>query len=169
MAPSSSCGHFDAGESLRLLGDPAVGITHIFCVPANYQFMGAHPRFRETNVGRLIYAGVGGAPTPDAILKTWQAQGLTLQQGYGMTETSPLVLMLDKEDAVRKAAAAGKPALHMQMRVVGEDGNDAPTGTIGELWVKGPNITKGYWQQPETTRGGDHRWLAAYRRCRAGR
>jgi fatty-acyl-CoA synthase len=156
--PAFQCGgtvvamrSFDAGESLRLLGDPDVGITHIFCVPANYQFMGAHPRFRETDFGCLTYAGVGGAPTPDAILKAWQEQGLTLQQGYGMTETSPLVLMLDKEDAVRKAAAAGKPVLHMQTRVVGEDGNDVPSGTIGELWVKGPAITKGYWKQPETT------------------
>ena len=50
---------------------------------------------------------------------TWQAQGALLQQGYGMTETSPLVLVLDKEDAVRKAGSAGKPALNMEMRVVG--------------------------------------------------
>jgi len=156
--PAFQCGgsvvvmrSFDAGESLRLIGDPGEGITHIFCVPANFQFMMAHPRFRETNVGRLTYAGVGGAPTPDAILQAWQAQGLVLQQGYGMTETSPLVLMLDREDAVRKAGAAGKPALHMEMRCVGEDGKDVPSGTIGEVWVRGPNITKGYWQQPETT------------------
>ncbi len=142
---------FDAGELLRLIGDPDEGITHVFCVPANFQFMMAHPRFAETNVGRLTYAGVGGAPTPMAILQAWEARGLVVQQGYGMTETSPLVLMLDKEDAVRKAGAAGKPALHMEMRVVGEDGKDVPRGIIGELWVKGPNITKGYWQQPETT------------------
>jgi fatty-acyl-CoA synthase len=142
---------FDPGEALRLIGDPAVGITHLFGVPANYQFMAAHPRFAETDVSRLVFAGVGGAPTPDAILETWRAQGTLLQQGYGMTETSPLVLVLDKEDAVRKAGSAGKPALNMEMRVVAEDGSDAPPGVIGELWVKGPNITKGYWQQPEVT------------------
>jgi len=99
----------------------------------------------------MTYAGVGGAPTPDTILRQWEEQGLILQQGYGMTETSPLVLMLDREDAVRKAGSAGKPVLNMEMRVVGEDGTDAPSGTIGELWVKGPNITRGYWQQPEVT------------------
>jgi fatty-acyl-CoA synthase len=142
---------FDPGEALRLIGDPAVGVTHLFGVPANYQFMMQHPRFTETDMSRLVFAGVGGAPTPDAILETWQRQGAVLQQGYGMTETSPLVLVLDREDAVRKAGSAGKPALHMQMRVVGEDGTDAPFGIIGELWVKGPNITKGYWQQPEVT------------------
>jgi fatty-acyl-CoA synthase len=142
---------FDPGEALRLIGDPRIGITHMFGVPANYQFMGQHPRFTETDLTRLVFAGVGGAPTPDAILRTWQAQGALLQQGYGMTETSPLVLVLDKEDAERKAGSAGKPALNMEMRVVGDDGTDAPPGTIGELWVKGPNITKGYWKQPEVT------------------
>ncbi len=142
---------FDAGEALRLINDPSAGITHLFGVPANYQFMQQHPGFRETDMSRLVFAGVGGAPTPDAILRTWQEQGAILQQGYGMTETSPIVLVLDKEDAVRKAGSAGKPALNMDMRVVADDGADAPRGTIGELWVKGPNITKGYWQQPEVT------------------
>jgi fatty-acyl-CoA synthase len=142
---------FDPGEALRLIGDPSVGVTHMFGVPANYQFMAAHPSFGETDVSRLVFAGVGGAPTPDAILETWRERGALLQQGYGMTETSPLVLVLDKEDAVRKAGSAGKPVLNMQTRVVGEDGREAPPGVVGELWVKGPNITKGYWQQPEVT------------------
>jgi fatty-acyl-CoA synthase len=142
---------FDPGEALRLIGDPNLGITHMFGVPANYQFMAQHPRFAETDLTRLGFAGVGGAPTPDAILRTWQEQGALLQQGYGMTETSPLVLVLDREDAVRKAGSAGKPALNMQTRVVRDDGTEAPPGTIGELWVKGPNITKGYWNQPEVT------------------
>jgi fatty-acyl-CoA synthase len=142
---------FDPGEALRLIGDPAFRITHLFGVPANYQFMAQHPRFADTDMSRLAFAGVGGAPTPDAILQTWQSRGAMLQQGYGMTETSPLVLVLDKEDAVRKAGSAGKPMLNMQTRVVAEDGTDAPLGTIGELWVKGPNITTGYWQQPEVT------------------
>jgi fatty-acyl-CoA synthase len=142
---------FDPGEALQLIGDPSVGVTHVFGVPANYQFMAQHLRFAETDLSRLVFAGVGGAPTPDAILQTWKERGAILQQGYGMTETSPLVLVLDKEDAVRKAGSAGKPALNMEMRVVGEDGTEAPRDTIGELWVKGPNITKGYWNQPEVT------------------
>jgi fatty-acyl-CoA synthase len=142
---------FDPGEALRLIGDPSIGVTHMFGVPANYQFMGQHPRFVETDVTRLVFAGIGGAPTPDAILQTWQQRGAVLQQGYGMTETSPLVLVLDREDAVRKAGSAGKPALNMEMRVVGDNGIDSPAGTVGELWVKGPNITKGYWNQPEVT------------------
>ncbi|HYZ23355.1 MAG TPA: AMP-binding protein, partial [Rhodopila sp.] len=142
---------FDTGETLRLIADPSVGVTHIFGVPANFQFMMQHPRFAETDVSRLTYAGVGGAPTPDAILRTWAAKGVAVQQGYGMTETGPLVLALDKEDAERKAGSAGKPGLHVAVRVVDPEGRDVPRGTVGELWVKGPAITRGYWMQPEVT------------------
>jgi fatty-acyl-CoA synthase len=139
---------FDAGEALRLIGDPSVGVTHLFGVPANFQFMGQHPSFPRTDLSRIVHAGVGGAPTPDAILAAWTAQGLTLQQAFGMTETGPIVLTLDKEDAVRKAGSAGKPVLHTEVRLVDTDGNDVPAGTIGELWVRGPNITPGYWNKP---------------------
>jgi len=142
---------FEPGEALRLIGDSSVGITHVFGVPANYQFMAQTRQFTETDLTRLVFAGIGGAPTPNAILQTWAERDVILQQGYGMTETSPLVLVLDKEDAVRKAGSAGKPALNMETRVVGEDGREVPRGTVGEFWVKGPNITKGYWNQPEAT------------------
>src|SRR6185312_465187 len=63
---------FDAGEALRMIGDPAVGVTHLFGVPANFQFMMQHPRFRATDLSGLVFAGIGGAPTPDAILQGCQ-------------------------------------------------------------------------------------------------
>jgi fatty-acyl-CoA synthase len=142
---------FDPGEALRLIGDRLIGVTHIFGVPANYQFMAQHRLFPATDVSRLVFAGIGGAPTPISILQAWHRQGAIVQQAYGMTETSPLILAIDKEDAVRKAGAAGKPALNMEIRIASEDGTDVSSGTVGELWVKGPNITKGYWNQPELT------------------
>ena len=142
---------FDAGQALRLIGDPNVGVTHLFGVPANFQFMGQHPSFRETDLSRVVYAGVGGAPTPDTILAEWAGHGLIIQQAFGMTETSPIVLMLDKADAVRKAGSAGKPVLHTEVRLVDTEGRDVGPGTVGELWVRGPNITPGYWNKPDIT------------------
>jgi fatty-acyl-CoA synthase len=137
---------------LKLIGDPAMAITHMFGVPAIFQFMGAHPDFASTDLSSLVFAGVGGAPTPNAILNAWNDRGVILQQGYGMTETSPIVLLLDKEDAIRKLGAAGKPILHGQVKVARADGSEAAVNEVGELWVRGDHITPGYWQKPDVTR-----------------
>ena len=140
---------FDPGQALQLISDPARGINQFFGVPAIYQFMAQHPAFATADFSRLLIGGVGGAPMPVPLLKVWEARGVALQQGYGMTETSPAVLTLDKEDAARKAGSSGKPVLHTEVRIVRPDGSDAAVGELGELWVKGPNITPGYWNRPD--------------------
>jgi fatty-acyl-CoA synthase len=140
---------FDPGQALDLIGDPTVGLTHFFGVPAHYQFMLQHERFEQTDLSRLAVAGVGGAPMPVPLLEAWLARGVALNQGYGMTETSPSVLVLDRRDAARKIGSAGLPVLHTEVRIVDEQGQDVPEGAMGELWVKGPNVTPGYWNRPE--------------------
>jgi fatty-acyl-CoA synthase len=143
---------FDPALALKLISDPKAGINVFFGVPSIYQFMAQHPDFERADFSRLIIGGVGGAPMPVPLLNVWEARGVALQQGYGMTETSPAVLVLDREDAVRKAGSAGKPVLHTEVRVVRPDGTDADIGELGELWVKGPNITPGYWNRPEANK-----------------
>ncbi len=140
---------FDPGVALQLISDPARGINSFFGVPSIYQFMAQHPSFESADFSRIIVGGVGGAPMPVPLLKVWEARGVALQQGYGMTETSPAVLTLDREDAARKAGSSGKPVLHTEVRIVRPDGADAAIGELGELWVKGPNVTPGYWNRPD--------------------
>jgi fatty-acyl-CoA synthase len=140
---------FDPGLALSLISDPARRINVFFGVPSIYQFMAQHASFAEADFSRLVIGGVGGAPMPVPLLKVWEERGVALQQGYGMTETSPAVLTLDREDAARKAGSSGKPVLHTEVRIVRPDGSDAEVGELGELWVKGPNITPGYWNRPD--------------------
>ena len=143
---------FDPGLALKLISDPAQGINVFFGVPAIYQFMAQHPDLEKADFSRLVIGGVGGAPMPVPLLNLWESRGVALQQGYGMTETSPAVLALDREDAARKAGSAGKPVLHTEVRIVRPDGTDAAVGELGELWVKGPNITPGYWNRPDANK-----------------
>ncbi|WP_421998385.1 acyl-CoA synthetase [Reyranella sp.] len=142
---------FDPGAALDCISDPALGITHFFAVPAPYQFMMQHPKFQGADLSRLRIAGVGGAPCALAILETWSARGVPLVQGWGMTETSPAGTMLDAADAIRKVGSAGKALMHTAIRIVDDAGEDVPPGGIGELLIKGPNITPGYWNKPEAT------------------
>ena len=151
---------FDPGLALDYLSDPALGITHFFAVPAPYQFMMQHPKFQGADLSRLRIAGVGGAPCAPAILETWSARDVPLVQGWGMTETSPAGTMLDAADAIRKVGSAGKALMHTAIRIVDDEGNDVAPGGIGELLIKGSNITPGYWNKPDATRSsftGD--WL----------
>ncbi len=142
---------YDPAETLALFDSEEAGITHFFGVPAIYMFMAQQPQFAETDLSRIEGAGVGGAPISTALIEAWTTRGVKLQQGYGMTETSPGVMFLKASDCERKIGSAGKPVLHNELRVVDPEGNDVEPGEVGELWVRGPNITPGYWNKPDET------------------
>ena len=142
---------FDPGRALSIIGDAALGVTHFFGVPAPYQFMMQHPDFDSTDLSRLQTAGVGGAPCAEAILTGWLDRGVPLVQGWGMTETSPGGTMLEATEALRKLGSAGKCLLHTEIKVVDDEGMELPWGEVGELLIRGPNITPGYWNKPQAT------------------
>jgi fatty-acyl-CoA synthase len=84
-----------------------------------------------------------------------------------MTETSPAGTMLDAADAIRKLGSAGKAMMHTAIRIVDDEGRDVPSGAIGELLIKGPNITPGYWNKPEATASAfTDGWLHTGDACR---
>ncbi|MEM1160633.1 MAG: AMP-binding protein, partial [Pseudomonadota bacterium] len=141
---------FDPGETLRLIGSPDEHVTHMLGVPANYLFMAQHPDFATTDFSRIVAAGVGGAPTPVPLLKQYEAEkGIAIIQAFGMTETSPAVSLQTPELARTKVGSAGRCVKHGELKIVREDGTDADLDEVGALWVRGPNITPGYWNRPE--------------------
>ncbi len=143
--------NFEPGRALAVIGDPDLGVTHFFGVPAPYQFMMQHPDFATTDLSRIETAGVGGAPCAEAILQGWIDRGVGLIQGWGMTETSPGGTALDAADVLRKIGSAGKPLLHTEIKIVGDEGETLGRGEVGELLIRGPNITPGYWNRPDAT------------------
>ena len=142
---------FDPAATLAALTDPELGVTHFFGVPATYLFMSQDPGFEAARLPRLVYAGVGGAPAPLSLLQTWAEKGCALTQGWGMTETGPSGLVLGAERILDKVGSCGLPVLHLDARIVDEAGVDVVRGEVGELWVRGPSVTPGYWNRPEAT------------------
>jgi fatty-acyl-CoA synthase len=131
--------------------DQNLKISHLIAVPTNYLLMSQHPAFATSEIGARTL-GVGGAPTPIELINIYRDRGLSLQQAFGMTETSPVVSALNADRALDKIGSAGLPALHNEVKIVDEDGNDLVTPeAVVELWVKGPNVTPGYWNLPEAT------------------
>ena len=139
---------FDPGAALRLISDPA---RHqpVFRRAVDLPVHGAASLLRKFRLQPPRHRRRRRRADAGPALKVWEERGVALQQGYGMTETSPAVMTLDREDAARKAGSSGKPVLHTEVRIVRPDGADAEVGELGELWVKGPNITPGYWNRPD--------------------
>jgi len=142
---------FDPGKALADIA--AHRVTAMFGVPAMFQFMAHHPTFDQTDLSSVRVLIVGGAPCPLAVLKAYLARGVKMQQGYGLTETAPMVSFLAPEFALTKVGSSGKTPIFVDMKHVDAAGRlvTAP-GAQGEVLVRGPNVTSGYWKMPEATR-----------------
>ncbi|MGB9033229.1 MAG: AMP-binding protein [Paeniglutamicibacter sp.] len=141
---------FDAGRVLQLIADRRV--TTMMGVPTHYRMLATDRAFKTTDLSTLRLAVVGGAPMPSALLRCWHARGVSLVQGYGLTEAGPNVLCLVGEDAMSKGGYAGKPYPHVEVRIVDPaSGLPLDGAGRGELMVTGPSVFAGYFRDPEAT------------------
>ena len=101
---------FDPGRALADIATHRV--TTMFGVPAMFLFMAHHPTFAETDLSSVRVLVVGGAPCPLPVLKIYEARGVLMQQGYGLTETAPMVTILAPEFALQKRLFGQAGAVH---------------------------------------------------------
>jgi acyl-CoA synthetase (AMP-forming)/AMP-acid ligase II len=126
-------------------------VTSMFAVPAMMEAISQSPSFESSDISSLRTVIVGGAPAPLPMLLRWKDKGVEVQQGYGLTETSPAVLKLASSDAERKIGSAGKEQMFVDVRIVDSEGSDVGPGGTGEILTRGPNVFPGYWNREEAT------------------
>jgi len=122
-------------------------------VPTMYMAIANHPEIEKYDLSSLKFCASGGAPLPVEVQDHFQrVTGCRLLEGWGMTETSPAGTSTPMTDK-RVAGSAGVPIPGIEIRIFGVDDKSKimPTGEIGEIGIKGPNVMKGYWNKPEAT------------------
>jgi fatty-acyl-CoA synthase len=144
---------FDPAVTLARIANQALGITHYFSVPQMAQMLWNAPGFRPEMLSGLTFYATGGAPNPAAQVERFLRAGIPLSDGFGMSETCSNHAMPvgDPARMLAKAGSCGLPLLTVEQRIVDDDGADVGVGEVGELWLRGPSVTAGYWKQPELT------------------
>lgn len=126
-------------------------VTVVPGVPPMFAAWTEAPDLPDDAFGSVRLAVSGAAPLPIAVQEGFHARfGVHLHQGYGLTEASPVVSSSGAEGAPRPGSV-GVPLPGVEVRLVDADGEDGLVGDPGEVWVRGPNIFAGYWEDPEAT------------------
>jgi len=147
----------DLGVILQAIQDEKC--THMNAVPTIYNWLMDYPDLDNFDLSSLRLIIYSGSPMPVEILRRCMAKfGNIMAQGYGLTEAAPLVTMLMPNDHVlegprsRLLMSAGKEAVPVEVNVVDEHGAPLQAGKVGEIVVRGPNVTAGYWRKEELTK-----------------
>ncbi|MFG2060267.1 long-chain fatty acid--CoA ligase [Micromonospora sp. NPDC048871] len=140
---------FEPGRALAQI--ERHGVTMLSGVPTTYQLMADHPHWASTDLSTLAKLTCGGSAVPPRILNAYEARGLSFSQGYGMTEASPGATSLPPDMTRAKQGSVGLPHFFTQVRITDVTGQPAPTGSVGEIQIAGPNVFPGYHGLPEAT------------------
>jgi fatty-acyl-CoA synthase len=142
----TTAARFDPAATLRAISDPTIGITHIGLVPIMYQAIADQPGFDAADLSGIRNAVVAGGLAPVPLLRRYAAKGVRLEAHYGGTEMGPSVLALHPSLPEKmEAGSVGRPVPYTSVRLVDGLGGDVPDGVEGEIWIKGPSVTPGYW------------------------
>ncbi len=142
---------WDAGQALKLIERER--ITSLSGVPVMGRELINHPDFATTDTSSLTVLNGGGAQVPPDLVQKIEDKLAMARPGtgYGMTETCGIITSISADFFVDRPDSAGPSMPNFEVKCVDDDGNAVPQGQVGELWVKGSSVIKGYINRPEAT------------------
>ena len=141
---------FDPAQVLSLIEQEQV--TVFAGVPTMYQTLTQAANWPTANLSSLRFCTSGGAPLPVPLVEQYtQEKKIRFKQGFGMTEFGPGIFALAPEDAIRKAGSIGRPNFYVDARIVDDKNQPLGPNEVGELVLKGPSMSSGYFNNPAAT------------------
>jgi fatty-acyl-CoA synthase len=140
---------FDPRQVLQLIDSYDASV--LVAVPAVLRFMVEDEEWENTDLSSLRFAKSGGGPCRDAIIEAWSKRGISLSQGYGLTECGPNNFTVPDDFPREKTDSIGMPALYVDARIVDDDGEEVEQGEVGELELASPHAGDRYWRNEEET------------------
>jgi fatty-acyl-CoA synthase len=140
---------FHAGRFLEMVETDRPTLTVL--VPTQMQAISGHRRWRDADLSSLRCVTTGSTMVPVPLLRIWHDHGIPVIQIYGCTESGPIAIHQVIESAHKTSGSVGRPAMYCDIRLVDDVGNAVRDGEAGEVLIRGPNILKEYWRDPEAT------------------
>jgi len=140
---------FEAAEVWRTI--EAEKCTVVLGVPTIWKMLLEAPEWAAVDLSHVRWLISGGAPLPGYLIEAYQRRGVVFKQGYGLTEVGVNCFAMTVEESVARAGSIGKPLPFTETRLADEQGDEVPAGEVGELWIRGPHVCRGYWRNPEAT------------------
>lgn len=148
-------GPFDATVAMKMIEEEKV--TSFGGVPTLVQRVIDHPDFETYDLSTLNQVVYGGAPPPVELARKVKERLPNVSgaggagMAYGLTETAAIATLNVGDSYFEKPDSAGKPLPVVELMIVKDDGSEAAPGERGEIWIKGPTVSPGYWKKPEAT------------------
>lgn len=141
---------FDPDHVLSLIEQEQV--TLFAGVPTMYQMLAQAKGWAKADLSSLRFCTSGGAPLPVPLVELYSAEKqVRFKQGFGMTEFGPGIFALAAEDAISHAGSIGRPNFYVDARIVDDANQPVSAGEVGELVLKGPSQSSGYYNDPDAT------------------